>query len=79
MSDVRFRKGDFIEVTDENGAVYRGTALHTRRFWGWASFDLLLQGRGDILTFNLNYVEVKRLFDASVARDMRPGEDAETF
>lgn len=74
MSDgYRFMRGDFIEVTakrpEEDFGTIRGAALDTREFLGDAQFSMVLPNpNGQTLWFNLNDVEVKRLFIADVAR-----------
>lgn len=72
-----FHEGDHIEVTaayktDDFGTI-RGTAMDTRDQFGDANFSIQIvsDGRGQELQFNLNRVNVKLLFDARVARAMR--------
>lgn len=73
--NVRFTRGDFIEVTapeDEGGAVYRGVALDTRGHTGHAVFRIEVEHQ--ILHFNLNFAKVERLFSADLARAMTPSD-----
>lgn len=78
MSDgYRFRRGDFIEVTakrtDGDFGVIRGAALVDREYIGEAAFNMELMD-GQILKFNLNDVEVVRLFSSDIARGVSEQE-----
>jgi hypothetical protein len=74
-----FKVGDHIEVTakpnHESFGAIRGTALDERGIAGLAAFSMLLPddyaGKAQRLTFSLNYVDVKRLFSADVARNQK--------
>lgn len=79
---VRFEAGDQIEVrpkqrhigTDKDFGVLRGTAMETRGHTGDARFsiDLNISGKVDptVIQLNLNNVEVRRTFDANLARSI---------
>ncbi len=83
MSHEGFVKGDLIEVTTlekwagtfRDFGTIRGTALDTRGMSGPASFRLWLNSPGlqAEITIDLNYVNVKTLFTAMVARGEVPG------
>lgn len=76
-----FHKGDHIEVTaafgsDDFGTI-RGTAMDTRDQIGDANFSvqIISDGAAQELRFNLNRVNVKLLFDASMARRIAEPKD----
>jgi hypothetical protein len=83
VSHEGFVKGDLIEVTTRKQWVgtfrdfgtIRGTALDTRGLGGPSSFKLWLNSPGlqAELTIDLNYVDVKTVFAALVARGEVPG------
>ena len=81
MSDT-FKVGDFIEVTAKpettDFGTIRGTALDERGLTGLAAFDIQIGGgqMKQVLSFNLNYVDVKRLFAADVARNLEVNVDS---
>lgn len=67
----RFKRGDYIEVTakreqDDFGTV-RGTALDDRGHFGYSVFGVMLSDN-NVLTYNLNAVNVKLLHSADIAR-----------
>lgn len=78
MSHEGFTKGDLIEVTTlekwkgtfRDFGTIRGTAMDTRGRSGEAKFRLWLNSPGlqAELTIDLNYVDVKTVFDAMLAR-----------
>lgn len=67
----RFKRGDYIEVTaksvQDDFGVVRGTALDDRQYFGYAAFRLA-DTNGNVLTYNLNFVTVKLLHSADIAR-----------
>lgn len=78
-----FTKGDLIEVTTRERwagtfrdfGTIRGTAMDTRGQGDPAKFHLWLNapGNNNLLTLDLNYVDVKTVFTADVARgDINP-------
>jgi hypothetical protein len=83
MSHEGFTKGDLIEVTTlekwkgtfRDFGTIRGTALDTRGLSGPARFKMWLNSPGlqAELEIDLNYVDVKTVFTAMVARGEVPG------
>jgi hypothetical protein len=73
-----FKRGDYIEVTPVKSdldtgrdfGIIRGTALEDRGLTGLATFSMALNiaGRVKVIALNLNFVEVRTLFRADVAR-----------
>lgn len=70
--------GDFIEVTPtpenvgtpKDFGVIRGTTLTTMGTIGYATFEVQVEvgGQTIVIGLNCNFVDVKVLFDAKVAR-----------
>lgn len=66
-----FKKGDYVQVTDKEGVIYKGAALHDINITGYSTFDLLSDD-GRYLNFNANYVSIVVLFRADIARGQMP-------
>jgi hypothetical protein len=66
-----FKKGDYVQVTDNNGVVYKGAALNDLGTTGYSVFELLTEN-GQLLDFNANYVGIVVLFRADIARGQLP-------
>lgn len=65
-----FKVGDYIEVRTED-SVLRGTAMTDHGDGiGYAYFEIKIEGTDKVLDFNSNFVGVKRLFSADVARNL---------